>query len=727
MLGRGSRHALTCVVLFSVLLVGFARPVRHQKQIAPGTIVTVAGTGLPSGFGDGRLATRSALCKPAGVAVDAQGNLIIADTYGHRIVRVDSGGILTRIAGTGQPGFSGDGGPAALAAFNIPYDLEIGPDGSIYVSDHANLRVRRISPSGVVETVAAGQSGPASGDGGPATMARIGAPVGIGLDRKGNLYIADQGNHRIRKVNINGIITTVVGTGQQGYWDGVPAVHAHLNGPRDVCLARDGSMYIADEYNHRVRKVDPRGIISTVAGTGQPGFSGDGGPAIEARVHNPVRVTLDDNGNLYISDWANSCIRMVDKQGIIRTVAGTAGVAGFNGDGGLATEALLNLPREIAFSGDRMYIADMDNYRVRMVKLPVPLAKPKPPAWERTPSPGAIETVVGNGLVGAFGMGLHGPRCSLSNPLGLATDDEGNLYIADSMNHRILMLDTAGMVGTFCGLGRSESSGDEGPAWAATFNHPADVCRDAAGNFYISEYDGCRVRKIDASGTIHAFAGTGEPGFSGDGGSAVAARLNHPVGVAVDKQGRVYIADRNNHRVRRVDKNGRIATVVGTGSAGYNGDGIPARHAELNAPRELTFDARGNLYITEDDGHRVRRVDRRGIISTVAGNGRPEFSGDGGRAIAAGLCSPRAVAVDQAGNIYIADALNNCVRQIRPDGTIATIAGIAGIEGFLGDGGRADRALLRLPQGLALHGNYLYITDTLNARIRRVTLSTSNP
>jgi sugar lactone lactonase YvrE len=723
-MARQRPRILTWIFCVIMLFSALSEKARPNDEMAPGAIVTVAGTGLAGVFSKGGMATQSNMTDPGALAVDRAGRLIIADSASHSLARVDANGFLTAIAGTGSAGFAGDGGLAAGAMFNTPSYVAVGPDDSIYVCDSANYRIRKIAPSGLVQTVVGNGKSGFSGDGGPATLASIAFSVGIALDRDGNLYVADAENHRIRKVDTNGVITTSAGNGNPGYsGDGAPALSASLDHPRDVCLAPDGSLYIADGFNHRVRKVDPNGAIHTVAGTGTAGFGGDGGPAIEAKLNHPVFVTLDAQGNLYITDALNHCIRMVDKQGIIWTVAGEGRVPGFYGDGGMASEALLNVPQNTAVFGDRMYIADTGNRRVRMVKLPVPLPKPLPLGWQHTPSPGTIETVVGNGIPGAFGAGLRGPEVSLSRPHGIGTDDEGNLYIADHGNHRILLVGTKGMVSTICGLGRPGYSGDGGPATKAALKGPADVRRDAQGNIYIADHDNHRVRKIDTAGIIHTLAGTGEAGFSGDGGPAVSARLDHPVAVTADAQGYVYIADKYNHRVRRADKDGRIATVAGTGVPGYSGDGVPAQYADLIFPRAVALDRQGNLYVADEDGHRLRKIDANGIITTAAGTGRAEFSGDGGRALSAGLRCPRAVVADDAGNIYLADSMNHCIRRIAADGTISTIAGIGAVPGFLGDGGRADRALLNQPSALTLHGNYLYIADTENHRVRRVTLN----
>ena len=300
------------------------------------------------------------------------------------------------------------------------------------------------------------------------------------MDGEGNVYIADSGNRRIRRVDLAGTISSFAGTGEPGFsGDGGPASAARLDFPTGVAVDGEGNVYIADSGNRRIRRVDLAGTISSFAGTGEPGFSGDGGPASAARLGNPWNVAVDGEGNVYIADSGNRRIRRVDLAGTISSFAGT-GEPGFSGDGGPASAA------------------------------------------------------------------------RLGNPWNVAVDGEGNVYIADSGNRRIRRVDLAGTISSFAGIGEPGFSGDGGPASAARLGYPEGIAVDGAGNVYIADSSNRRIRRVDLAGTISSFAGTGEPGFSGDGGPASAARLNFPTGIAVDGAGNVYIADRPDHRVRKL-------------------------------------------------------------------------------------------------------------------------------------------------------------------------------
>ena len=619
---------------------------RVRRVDVAGVITTSAGTGEPRYSGDGGSATNASFRAPSGVAVDSSGNLYIADSPHNRVRKVDAAGVITTVAGTGQRGYSGDGGPAASAQLASPVRVAVDGSGNLYIVD--SERVRKVDAAGVITTVAGtGQRG-YSGDGGPATDAQLGAPQGVAVDDSGNLYIAEYTSRRVRKVDAAGVITTVAGTGQRGYsGDGGPATDAQLGGPWDVAVDGSGNLYIADYGNGRVRKVDAAGVITTVAGTGQRGYSGDGGPAASAQLGLLRGVAVDGSGNLYIADARNHRVHKVDATGVINTVAGT-GERRYGGDGGPATSAQLGRPQGLAVdSSGNLYIAANYNRRVR-----------------RVDAGGVINTVAGTGQWGHSGDGGPATSAQLRSPHGVAVDGLGNLYIADTYSSCVRRVDTAGVITTVAGTGEWGYSGDGGPATNAQLQRPRGVAVDGLGNLYIADSDNHCVRRVDTAGVITTVAGTGARGYSGDSGPATSAQLRSPQGVAVDGLGNLYVADYLNHRVRRVDAAGVITTVAGTDERGYSGDGGPATSAQLGAPRGVAVDGSGNLYIADYGNGRVRRVDAAGVITTVAGTGEWGYSGDGGPATNALLASPQDVAVDGLGNLYVADPWHHRVRRV---------------------------------------------------------------
>ncbi len=342
---------------------------------------------------------------------------------------------------------------------------------------------------------------------------------------------------------------------------------------------------------------------------------------------------------------------------------------------------------------------------------------------------GVISTVAGNGTNAATGDG--GPALSASfHPDGLTLDSAGNIYIADQNHNRIRKVDVGGVITTVAGNGNTQFSGDGGLATSATVyiagNHNG-LAVDAAGNLYIADDGHHRIRKVDAKGIITTVAGTGNQGFSGDGGLATSAQLFRPSGVAVDGAGNVYIADTNNRRIRKVDTSGIITTLAGTGAFGYSGDGANATLATMEAPVDVALDAQGNVYFTDQDAATVRKVNLAGIISTVAGNGTTGFSGDGGPGPSAALASPYSATVDSLGNIYISDYGNHRIRKVDTSGTITTIAGNGSNAANNGDGGPPVSANI-LPDGIAFDsaGNY-YVADLGHNLIRKVTAGARVP
>jgi PKD repeat protein len=368
------------VIVFSLLAVASASGVTGSD-----TITTIAGVGTIGFSGDGGQATSAQLNRPRGVAIDAQGNVYVANEGAHRVRKVSSG-VITTVAGTGVLGYSGDGGQATSAQLNGPVGVAVDGQGNIYIADRDNNRIRKVS-AGIISTVAGNGTAGYSGDGGQATSAQINSPYGIAVDAQGNLYIADYGNNRVRKVS-GGIISTIAGTGVAGYsGDGGQATSAQLKGPLGVTVDAQGNLYIADYLNYRVRKVSG-GVISTIAGIGTAGFSGDGGQATSAQLNAPADVAVDAAGNLYIADWSNNRIRAVSG-GTITTVAGNA-TAGFAGDGGQASSAQLNNPFGVAVDGQgSVYVSDSLNQRLRKIENKLPTA-----SFTLTPASGAAPLTV---------------------------------------------------------------------------------------------------------------------------------------------------------------------------------------------------------------------------------------------------------------------------------------------------------------------------------------------
>lgn len=326
---------------------------------------------------------------------------------------------IDTLAGNGTPGYGGDGGPAGQSLLNAPRDSAMGPDGSIYVADTYNNRIRRIAPDGTISTVAGTGSATYNGDGIPATRASLSWPHDVTVDSAGVVYVADSAHHRIRRIGLDGVITTIAGTGTAGSTgEGGPATKARLQNPKTVALY-GGALYTAG-FDNKVRRIDlTTGVITTVAGTGAAGYSGDGGPATRAQLSAPQRLQIDSRGNLYVADTQNSVIRRVDAAtGIIRTVAGVGGVTGKSGDGGPATRALLNHPRGLALDGDGiLYVADSDNHRVRVLDL----------------AAGTIDLVAGTSS-GYFGDGGPASAARLRQPRGLTVTPAGDLLVAEAGN-----------------------------------------------------------------------------------------------------------------------------------------------------------------------------------------------------------------------------------------------------------------------------------------------------
>ena len=661
------------------------------------TIQTVAGS---SNMGDGGPATAAQIGSIQGVAVDAKGDLFLSDTNNNRVRRVDTGGIITTIAGTGTAGFSGDGGPAGSAQLNLPYGLAVDAAGNLYIADLGNNRVRKVSPDGIIVTIAGTGVEGYSGDGGQANAAQLYTPRDVAVDAAANLYIAEFEGHRVRKVTPAGVIATVAGTGVAGLGgDGGPATVAELSFPAGLAVDRTGALYIADSGNNRVRKILSGGVISTLlggsastalatptavavdrsltvyvaeylspivhsytaagawsnfAGSGAIGYAGDGGPAIAAELMNASHDLAPDlAGDVFVADGMR--VREVYADGLISTAAGD-GYLHAVGDGTPAISAILYQPSAVEFdTSGNLFIADTGTERVRIVL-----------------ATGLIQTLAGDGLAGYNTDGVAATAAELNTPMGLAFDPSGNLLLSDTNNQRVREI-SAGVISTFAGTGVA-GTGQEGlTPVEMPLRGPRGVCTGRDGSVYIVDTDNHRVLVAPPAGVVTTFAGNGSPGDAGDGESARTAQLNLPSACALDGSGDMFIADTANHRIREVTPAGVIETVAGSGTAGYSGDGGAASAAALYAPSGVAVDGNGNLFIADTGNHAIRLVTPDGAIHTIAGQGTAGFSGDGGEGLAAFLNSPSGMLLDGAGDLYFADTGNNRVRRLVPETDTVTV------------------------------------------------------
>jgi len=679
-------------------------------------INTVAGSGR-SLLGLGGPAIAVALAQPQFLATDATGNIYVSDDVYDVVVKISTDGKMNLIAGTGRFEFNGEEGPAASISFRLPQGIVIDRAGNLYLADSENQLVRKVTPDGELSTFA-GCRCFSWGEGGPAVQAWLGNIGSIAADPAGDLYITDLYHHIVRKVDAEGLITTVVGfvpatnfpfnTNQGFSGDGGLATEAFLNYPSNLTFDGEGNMFISDSGNNRIRKVTPDGIITTVAGGGSKRPQ-DGLQALEIELSGPSDVRIDALGNLLIADTYQHIVLKVSPSGIVKIVAGAVFARGFSGDGGPAPQALLNNPYAVALdSGGNILVADTDNARIRTI----------------TPD-GIIQTIAGSGGTNYGGDGGLATQAFLDRPRDVAMDLTGNLYVADTGNHRVRKITPSGSISTVAGTGSPGFSGDNGPALAAALNSPSGVVADLQGNVYISDTNNNRVRKVGRDGNIATVAGSDASCSNNEGVTAVNGCVPLPQGIAVDPSGNLLIAAAGNHRVRMVDQAGIVRTVAGNGTSAFSGDGGPAVSASLWGPSAVAFDARGGFYIADTYNQRVRYVAANGIISTVAGNGT---TGDGGSTIAtqAAIEYPSGVAVGPDGSFYVSSGGSDIVK-VTLEGTISRIAGDANEQsaasGFSGDGGPSLGALMNLPQGVAFdNAGNIYVADTKNDRVRKITL-----
>lgn len=679
-------------------------------------ISTVAGSwNIPD-----RNATTVSIFEPVSLATDSSGNLYLDDLY--QIYKLDSAGNLTLVAGNGMGGDTGDGGPATSAGIQPPGEIAVDIFGNIYIADPGDNVIRKVdATTGIISTIAGNGTAGYTGDGGPATSAELNNPSGVAVDSYGNIFVADSNNDVIRKVDTSGTITTLNITQCSDPSGGAFGINTLPIAPNSITADRTGNLYVSD-FTSVVVIIDPYSLTCALtAGTfGASGYAGDGGVATSAELNHPSSVALDSDGNLYIADYGNNVVREVNAStGDISTVAGT-GTAGFTANSGVATSVELYDPTSVAVdNSNNLYIADSRNYAVREIAYGGDI----------------LSTAAGNGYWSYSGDGDLATSAQMADPQGAAVDSSGNIYIADSYNSVIRKVDAVtGDISTVAGNGAYGYSGDGGSATSAELADPMGVAIDSSGNIYIADSDDNVIRKVDAAtGDISTIAGDGSCGYTGDGGSSTNAELCYPTDVAADNSGHLFIADWNNNAIREVNvSTGDISTVAGNGTMGYTGDGGPATDAELNSPNGVATDSSGNLFIADTVNLAIREVilnpsdtNNFGNITTVAGGTANSTSTSS--ALGFSFSMPTGVYVDNSGTIFVSDEGLNQVYRISGSsflspgsGVISLVAG-NGSAGYPGDGGPAISAELYEPFSIAgdSHGNLL-IADADDNLIRSV-------
>ncbi len=743
-----------------------------------GKIYTVAGTGSGGFNGDGRAARRSNLYWVEEIKFGPDGRLYILDWNNHMLRRMEEDGTLSRVCGAGIPGDS-EGAPMDTQ-LNHPSSLAFDAGGRIFIGAWHNHKVKVYDPNGGSPTVytIAGTIQGNSGDNGPATQAKYNLLPGVLLLPPGHpfgggdLLTTDAANQCVRIVKIGtapmtdtnvagvsvttGPVSRLWGTGVQGHdGDNGQASAARLgfskaqNAESDGRMALDagGNVFIVSGVEHVIRKIAVDGVITTVAGNGTGGFSGDGGPATSAQLNFPSDVAVAADGTLYISDQNNHCVRKVAPDGTISTFAGVPGVKGYDGEAGDPLAARLNRPTGLELDADgNLWICDKDNSVLRVVTSGTPaLSVPRAPyslpvaSLGRPPKKGpagTIDTFAGTGIAAFTGDGRPARETDFYWPQDVAVNPAtGLLHVVDWNNHRIRRVEDDGSVQTILGVGQLGDT--NGPALEVRMNHPTDIAFNPVdGDLYVATWHTDKVKRLVGETNLLTTVNKvdGKRAFSGEDGPVSAAELNLPSSVTFDAAGNMYIGDAGNRRVRKVSVlDSFIDTIAGTGAAGFSGDDGQAVDATFNLPvgqsaqpaGKICLDPSGTyLYVADTDNHRVRRIHlASGIITTFAGNGTPGYAGDGAAATSASLHSPVDVDCDGAGNLYIADRDNHAVRKVTlSSGFISTVAGTGGTSGYEGDGGPAASAKLYLPCGVFVDRatGRLFVADTFNSVVRVV-------
>lgn len=665
---------------------------------APSFALTVSSIGgnSQSGSREG-IQAYSSINAPRGLAQDQEGNVYTTD-YENHIIKISPEGYLNYLAGSGEGDYQD--GTGLKAKFNQPQAL-VYFQNQLFIADTYNHCIRKINLHNKLVTTIAGLPGVPGYQDGTLGIAKFNMPSGIAVDQDGNLYVADSLNRRIRKININGEVSTIAGSGENGFFDG-PATMAKFRKPIGIAVDSKKEIFISDRDNCRIRKLylrDGKPVIETVAGTGMVGDKS--GFAILAELNMPENIAFDSADNLYVSDTGNNKIKKLNLQ-----KSELVEVSGKKDSGyadGLAIQASFHAPSGILVNEKKeVLIADTKNNVIRKISL-----LEQQNSFE-------VKTIAGNNQVGSrdgkLGIG------SLNHPSAIAKDSLGNIYIADKKNHLIRKLDKSGTMSTFAG---SSQGCQDGTGTLAKFSFPEDIVIDREDNLYVADYGNHRIRKITKTGLVSTFAGNGLAGKND--GQLTSASFYFPKALAIDANDNLVVADTGNNAIRLIIKrSSHVFTLAGTGQKGFI-DGL-ALEASFNEPNDIALNSRGEIFVADTENNAIRKITNNAgtwSVSTLSGFFGP--GKDDGELSSALFNHPVSLDFDNENNLYISDSLNYKIRKIDfKKSQVETFSGI-GLPGFL-DAQRNESAYNE-QEKILITDNHLLIADSKNNRIRQVELS----
>jgi sugar lactone lactonase YvrE len=596
---------------------------------------------------------------PQGLAADGAGNLYVADTENNTIRVITSAGVVSTLAG--EPGISGSADGSGVAArFLHPGGIAIDAAGSIYVADTNNFTIRKITPAGVVTTLA-GSPGSSSYSDGTGTAAGFSDPRGIATDSLGNIYVADTEANTIRKITPAGLVTTFAGTPGSaigGSADGLGAA-ASFSAPWGIAADSAGNLYVTDSGNSTIRKITPAGLVTTFAGVAGASGTADGTGA-GATLALPKGIAIDPSGNLYVADNSGDAIRKITPAGVVTTLASKLSANAQNpfNDNGVTIDGSGNV-----------YMADSTS-TIRKIT-----------------SAGAVTTLAGTTVVVGSADG-SGAAARFNGPFGIAADTAGNVYVADSENQAVRKITSSGAVTTFA---------------STTPGGPAGISADTAGNLYVTATSlaTALILKITPGGAVTTLAGHSGSDTYED-GIGTAAAFFDPLGTATDTAGNVYVADSENQAVRKITPTAVVTTLAG---GPYQCPGT-CYISPLTSPVGVATDSAGNVYVADQANNTIDKITPAGVLSALAG--QPGIAGSAdGTGSAAQFNNPTGIATDATGNVYVADFGNSTIRKITPAGVVSTVVGTAGQAGFVAG---PLPGVIGYPVAVAINGNSLFIT-----------------